>query len=195
MPPSPTRARLLRSRSGGWSRFWSRSRFSRGRRGCRLLALHQAVNPARLEPRAVMPLVLNDHHRHYDNKQYKYPPHLLTLPFVRGRNPNRPHETSGEPAGTRTRDPLIKSQMLYRLSYGLSACRPYGRACAKVNIKGRWPLWPKNIMSRLRRPGSRSLNPGHCLARAVGLEHRQECGGASVALRPKGHARAESGVE
>ena len=26
----------------------------------------------------------------------------------------------GEPAGIRTRDPLIKSQMLYRLSYGLA---------------------------------------------------------------------------
>jgi hypothetical protein len=29
------------------------------------------------------------------------------------------HLVIGEPAGIRTRDPLIKSQVLYRLSYGL----------------------------------------------------------------------------
>ena len=28
-------------------------------------------------------------------------------------------DMDGEPVGIRTRDPLIKSQMLYRLSYGL----------------------------------------------------------------------------
>jgi hypothetical protein len=28
----------------------------------------------------------------------------------------------GEPAGTRTQDPVIKSHVLYRLSYGLSRC-------------------------------------------------------------------------
>jgi hypothetical protein len=32
------------------------------------------------------------------------------------RNPSR---IFGEPGGIRTRDPLIKSQVLYRLSYGL----------------------------------------------------------------------------
>ena len=36
-----------------------------------------------------------------------------------------------------THDPLIKSQMLYRLSYGLSPWRPYGCATAEVNIKDR----------------------------------------------------------
>jgi hypothetical protein len=92
-----------------------------------------------------MSVILNDHNGHHDNNQYKQPPHLLTLPFLFEANPSRPHESNGEPAGTRTRDPLIKSQMLYRLSYGLSACRPYGSACAKVNIKGRRALWPKNI--------------------------------------------------
>jgi hypothetical protein len=33
---------------------------------------------------------------------------------ARGRD-----EMRGEPGGIRTRDPLIKSQVLYRLSYGL----------------------------------------------------------------------------
>jgi hypothetical protein len=30
---------------------------------------------------------------------------------------------SGEPVGIRTRDPMIKSHVLYQLSYGLSASR------------------------------------------------------------------------
>jgi hypothetical protein len=42
---------------------------------------------------------------------------------------NRDGRESGEPVGIRTRDPLIKSQVLYRLSYGLpgdmwAAARP-----------------------------------------------------------------------
>ena len=43
---------------------------------------------------------------------------------------------SGEPEGIRTLDPLIKSQVLYRLSYGLSSPGPYGCVAGKVNIKG-----------------------------------------------------------
>jgi hypothetical protein len=31
-----------------------------------------------------------------------------------------PFKIKSEPGGIRTRDPLIKSQMLYRLSYGLA---------------------------------------------------------------------------
>ena len=42
----------------------------------------------------------------------------------------------GEPEGIRTLDPLIKSQVLYRLSYGLSSAGPYGCVAGKVNIKG-----------------------------------------------------------
>jgi hypothetical protein len=47
--------------------------------------------------------------------------------------------SSGEPGGTRTRDPMIKSHVLYRLSYGLfqkisrcgnaGTCRSRGRVC------------------------------------------------------------------
>lgn len=35
----------------------------------------------------------------------------------------------GEPDAVRTRDPLIKSQMLYRLSYGLPREQPFGTVC------------------------------------------------------------------
>ena len=45
----------------------------------------------------------------------------------------------GEPGGTRTRDPMIKSHVLYQLSYGL-ACgvrRNLGTASAPVNVSGR----------------------------------------------------------
>src|SRR5262245_3275031 len=48
---------------------------------------------------------------------------------------NKLLELFGEPAGIRTRDPLIKSQVLYRLSYGLSHGRPYGCVAVKVNLK------------------------------------------------------------
>jgi hypothetical protein len=40
------------------------------------------MNPTRLEPLAVMSVILNDHNGHHDNNQYKQPPHLLTLPFL-----------------------------------------------------------------------------------------------------------------
>jgi hypothetical protein len=36
-----------------------------------------------------------------------------------GEKAKRPIVFNGEPGGIRTRDPLIKSQVLYRLSYGL----------------------------------------------------------------------------
>ena len=40
-------------------------------------------------------------------------------PLFIGRNPRKRLFLLGEPGGTRTHDPLIKSQVLYRLSYGL----------------------------------------------------------------------------
>ena len=77
----------------------------------------------------------------------------------------------GERAGTRTQDPLIKSQMLYRLSYALSevssdrgsdiqgqskspACTPYSsheadRRCFLVNLsKVRWPAAERLALRR-----------------------------------------------
>ena len=52
-------------------------------------------------------------------------------------------ERCGEPDGIRTRDPLIKSQVLYRLSYGLSRGRPYGCVAAKVNINAKAGVLPE----------------------------------------------------
>ncbi len=47
----------------------------------------------------------------------------VTLNAIRTPGPNNTMKNNrfiGEPGGIRTRDPLIKSQMLYRLSYGLA---------------------------------------------------------------------------
>jgi hypothetical protein len=41
------------------------------------------------------------------------------------KTPRISGETRGEPGGIRTRDPLIKSQVLYRLSYGLGGGREH----------------------------------------------------------------------
>ena len=45
-----------------------------------------------------------------------------------------PPEAIGEPGGIRTHDPLIKSQMLYRLSYGLSGDH-MGRCDSKAILR------------------------------------------------------------
>ena len=42
----------------------------------------------------------------------------------------------GEPGGIRTRDPLIKSQVLYRLSYGLGGRATIGGTRCAVNLRG-----------------------------------------------------------
>ena len=42
----------------------------------------------------------------------------------------------GDPGGTRTHDPLIKSQLLYQLSYGVSVC---SIATAKVLLFSKLP--------------------------------------------------------
>ncbi len=48
------------------------------------------------------------------------------------------HAKDGEPVGIRTRDPLIKSQMLYRLSYGLyKRLRIRGVSSAAARRRGR----------------------------------------------------------
>ena len=52
-----------------------------------------------------------------------------------------PPERNGEPAGTRTQDPVIKSHVLYRLSYGLSARGGGARPREARNIGcGRWRI-------------------------------------------------------
>ena len=45
-------------------------------------------------------------------------------------------EVVGERAGARTPDPLIKSQMLYRLSYALLRGDHMGRSGGEVNKQG-----------------------------------------------------------
>jgi hypothetical protein len=50
-------------------------------------------------------------------------------------------EIIGEPDGIRTHDPLIKSQVLYRLSYGLTVrhmgCSgALGQYCAQIPLTG-----------------------------------------------------------
>jgi hypothetical protein len=42
-----------------------------------------------------------------------------------------PENDGGEPGGTRTRDPMIKSHVLYRLSYGLGP-----RVCTGGLVRG-----------------------------------------------------------
>jgi hypothetical protein len=91
------------------------------------------MNPTRLEPLAVMSVILNDHNGHHDNNQYKQPPHLLTLPYLFEANPSRPRETNGEPAGTRTRDPLIKSSRVSALLRHNSPVLPRKVISRKVN--------------------------------------------------------------
>ncbi len=49
-------------------------------------------------------------------------------------------DRNGEPGGIRTRDPLIKSQVLYRLSYGLGGrARTIGASDRGVNQRERSP--------------------------------------------------------
>jgi hypothetical protein len=52
-------------------------------------------------------------------------------PNKQGAGPDLSIRTSGEPGGTRTRDPMIKSHVLYRLSYGLGP-----RVCTDGLVRG-----------------------------------------------------------
>jgi hypothetical protein len=54
----------------------------------------------------------------------------------------------GEPVGVRTRDLLIKSQLLYRLSYGLLAARNIRSAAGPVNCGGPAPGPRRRYKSR-----------------------------------------------
>jgi hypothetical protein len=49
---------------------------------------------------------------------------------------------NGEPGGIRTHDLLIKSQMLYRLSYGLGSKRTLGSVRRRVNRAGAEAMRP-----------------------------------------------------
>ena len=53
-------------------------------------------------------------------RQLELLPRLTSKAARPASSPAKVFEKIGEPVGIRTRDPLIKSQMLYRLSYGLS---------------------------------------------------------------------------
>jgi hypothetical protein len=48
----------------------------------------------------------------------------------------------GEPGRSRTCDPLIKSQMLYQLSYGLPRGDHMGRYARQVNKTRQFPQYP-----------------------------------------------------
>ncbi len=57
------------------------------------------------------------------------------LDFDLSQTPNSLLISSGEPGGTRTRDPMIKSHVLYRLSYGLLQKDPAFRQCWRRSMR------------------------------------------------------------
>ena len=53
---------------------------------------------------------------------------------------------SGDPGGTRTHDPLIKSQLLYQLSYGVNVLSiAVQRYCFFLNRKQFWQFFLKKM--------------------------------------------------
>ena len=93
-----------------------------------------------------------------------------------------------EPAGTRTQDPLIKSQVLYRLSYGLRACLCVYGACFGWSILGsrgrpldKYLLPPDASLKppeRAHQPGPTALSQGNGLGRSTVVIGGREAPGA-----------------
>ena len=61
------------------------------------------------------------------------------------------HFRDGEPGGTRTRDPMIKSHVLYHLSYALIARAVYGwGSCGSIGVVFR--MIPTPVFGKDRTP-------------------------------------------
>jgi hypothetical protein len=65
---------------------------------------------------------------------------------------------TGEPGGIRTRDPLIKSQVLYRLSYGLGMVGADNRRAVVRGQRSNGIGW----VTLCYRKGSQRRNEGTC---------------------------------